>query len=96
MITDWVINPFGHLRGGHYAMHAAMMHAHTPENGIVRRRIFVGIEGIRVDAPSDLFPINARRVLDFMIDVDGHNLTLLEVKELPHGSGWGKVPTPVF
>ena len=32
----------------------------------------------------------------FRIDVDIHEARLLEVKELPHGSGWGTVPTPVF
>jgi len=25
-----------------------------------------------------------------------HNMKLLDVKDLPHGSGWGIVPTPVF
>jgi hypothetical protein len=35
-------------------------------------------------------------VPQFMVDVDVHEARLLEVKELPHGSGWGTVPTPVF
>ena len=36
------------------------------------------------------------RVPQFMVDVDVHNLQLIDVKDLPHGSGWGTVPTPVF
>jgi hypothetical protein len=28
--------------------------------------------------------------------VDVHSMKLLEIKDLPHGSGWGTVPTPVF
>jgi hypothetical protein len=31
-----------------------------------------------------------------MVDVEVHNMKLLDVKDLPHGSGWGTVPTPVF
>ena len=100
MITDWIINPFGHLRGGHHAMHAGMKmpsqgHA-GEEGGIVRRLIFLSIEGTDVKSPSDLFSINAMRIPVFMIDIDVHNLTLLEVKELAQGSGWGTVPTPMF
>jgi len=100
MITDWIFNPFGHLREGHHAMHENMQMQHQNgagiEGGMVRRLIFISIEDVPVKNPSDLFSINALRVPQFMADVDVHNLKLIEVKELPHGSGWGSVPTPVF
>ncbi len=100
MITDWIFNPFGHLREGHHAMHDGM-HAHQQtgegmEQGVIRRLIFLSIEGVDVKTPADLFAINALRVPQFMVDVEVHTMRLLDVKELPHGSGWGTVPTPVF
>ncbi len=100
MITDWIFHPFRHLRQGHHAMHAGM---HSPHqngsgmgNGVVRRLIFLSLEDVEVKSPADLFSINALRVPQFMVDVDVHNLKLIDVKDLPHGSGWGTVPTPVF
>jgi protein-S-isoprenylcysteine O-methyltransferase Ste14 len=86
MITDWIFHPFRHLREGHHAMHG----------GIVRRLIFLSIEDVDVNSPADLFSIDALRVPQFMVDVDVHNLKLKDVKDLPHGSGWGTVPTPTF
>jgi len=100
MITDWIFNPFGHLRGGPHAMHGAMHGEHqssvTKRDAVVRRLIFLSIEDVDVQSPGDLFAINALRVPQFMLDVDIHNAKLLEIKDLPHGSGWGMVPTPVF
>jgi protein-S-isoprenylcysteine O-methyltransferase Ste14 len=97
MITDWIFNPFGHLREGHHAMHSGMLHESGGiENGIVRRLIFLSIEDVSVKNPADLFSINGLRVPQFMVDVEVHTQQLLEVKDLPHGSGWGTVPTPVF
>jgi len=97
MITDWIFNPFGHLREGHNAMHNGMHHeTGGMENGFVRRLIFLSIEDVPVKSPTDLFSINALRVPQFMVDVEVHNLKLIDVKELPHGSGWGSVPTPTF
>jgi protein-S-isoprenylcysteine O-methyltransferase Ste14 len=100
MIMDWIFNPFGHLRQGHHAMHDNMQmqqqNSAGTEGGMIRRLIFISIEDVPVKNPSDLFSINALRVPQFMADVDVHNLQLIEVKELPHGSGWGTVPTPVF
>ncbi len=97
MIADWVFNPFGHLRGGHHGMHHAM---HRPSSGpgeaMTRRLIFIGIEGVPVTSPADLFAINAVRTPAFMADVEVHNLRILEIKDLAPGSGWGTVPTPVF
>jgi protein-S-isoprenylcysteine O-methyltransferase Ste14 len=97
MISDWVIHPFQHLRKGHHAMHGGVHSAQDgPESGLIRRLIFLSIEDVDVKTPSDLFAINALRVPQFMIDVDVHSLKVLDVQELPHGSGWGTVPTPMF
>jgi protein-S-isoprenylcysteine O-methyltransferase Ste14 len=100
MITDWIFNPFGHLRGGHHAMHGNMQMPSQGNTlmggGVVRRLIFLSIENTAVTSPADLFSIGAVRVPEFMADVDIHNLQLLEVKDLAHGSGWGTVPTPMF
>jgi protein-S-isoprenylcysteine O-methyltransferase Ste14 len=99
MITDWIFHPFRHLREGHHAMHGGM-HMHPTDSaaggGVIRRLIFLSIEDVKVNSPSDLFSINALRVPQFMADVDVHNLNLIDVKDLPHGSGWGTVPTPIF
>ncbi|HSQ77441.1 MAG TPA: isoprenylcysteine carboxylmethyltransferase family protein [Nitrospirota bacterium] len=98
MIADWVFNPFGHLRGEHHAMHGMVHHDESvvPGGGVIRRLIFISLEDVEVKTPSDCFSINALRVPQFMVDVDVHNLRLLDIKELPHGSGWGTVPTPMF
>jgi hypothetical protein len=97
MIVDWVFNPFGHLRDGHHAMHGSM----HPDGGgtdsnVTRRLIFLSIEGVDVHSPASLLSINALRVPQFMVDIDLHELGVLTMKDLPHGSGWGSVPTPVF
>jgi protein-S-isoprenylcysteine O-methyltransferase Ste14 len=98
MILDWVFNPFGHLRGGHHAMHGGttMPGGAGPGEAMTRRLIVIAIEGVPVAVPADLFAINARRVPAFLADVDVHGLRLLEIKDLAPGSGWGTVPTPVF
>jgi protein-S-isoprenylcysteine O-methyltransferase Ste14 len=96
MITDWIFNPFGHLRGGHHGMHMQHQKSSGMKSNMVRRLIFISIEDVPVKNPSDLFSMNALRVPQFMVDVDVHTLRLIEIKELPHGSGWGSVPTPMF
>ncbi len=101
MITDWIFHPFRHLREGHHAVHhegMQMQHqgvAGSP-SGVTRRLIFLSIEGVDVKKPADLFSINALRVPQFMVDVEVHTVQIVAVKELPHGSGWGTVPTPTF
>ncbi len=100
MITDWIFHPFKHLREGHHAMHGGMHMQHHGNagmgTGVVRRLIFLSLEDVEVKNPADFFAINALRVPQFMVDVDVHNMQLLDMKDLPHGSGWGTVPTPVF
>jgi protein-S-isoprenylcysteine O-methyltransferase Ste14 len=97
MITDWVFHPFRHLREGHHAMHNGIRPAQdNMEESVMRRLIFLSIDDVDIKSPSDLFAINALRVPQFMVDVDIHSPKVLDVKELPHGSGWGSVPTPMF
>jgi protein-S-isoprenylcysteine O-methyltransferase Ste14 len=99
MITDWVFHPFRHLEGGH-----AMMHTGTggstdraPSSGTIRRIIFLRVQGRGTQSTAaGLFSINAKRTPQFFVDVDIHELTLLNVKDLGPGTGWGLVPTPMF
>jgi hypothetical protein len=97
MITDWIFHPFSHLSEAHHGTHAGMQHeAHSVNDGITRRLIFLKIGNAESGALSDMFSINAKRIPQFMIDIDIHNLQLLDLKELPGETGWGTVPTPVF
>lgn len=97
MITDWIFHPFRHLTEGHRAMHGVTGHAgHDMSAGIVRRLVFLKIENVPTDKPYDLLSINAKRSPQFMVDVEVHGLSLLELKDLPKETGWGTVPTPVF
>ena len=91
---DWVFHPFSHLAGG---LHAGHDHAHMDTNrGLVRRLIFLDVSDGAVATPYDFFSINARRMPQFMTDVDIHNLKVLELKDLSRGTGWGQLPTPTF
>lgn len=97
MITDWIFHPFGHLSGAHLAMHgAANRGGNDMSAGIVRRLLFLKIEGVATNKPSDLLSINAKRTPQFMLDIEVHGLSLIELKDLPKDTGWGTVPTPVF
>jgi protein-S-isoprenylcysteine O-methyltransferase Ste14 len=100
MIGDWIFHPFRHLEGGHSAMHLGTvggMENPGDGNGMVKRMIF-----LRVETPSgranraDLFGVNVRRSPVFLADVDIRDLVLLDVRDLPAETGWGRVPTPVF
>jgi len=98
MITDWIFHPFRHLEGGCSIMgHDMGQGMDVPEEGVVRRMIFLRIEteGGKT-GPSEMFGINSRRVPLFMTDVDIHNLIMKDVKDLPVETGWGSVPTPTF
>ncbi len=100
MISDWVFHPFRHLSEGHHAMHGGMQSRHQDhagtDGGVQRRLIFLAIEDSSVKSAPDFFSINALRVPQFMVDLEVHTMTVQQVKDLPHGSGWGSVPTPVF
>jgi hypothetical protein len=96
MIADWIFHPFRHLEGGH----AMTNHTGDAASGpSVRRLIFLQItrsSDTGVSDPSSLFAIGAVRVPLFFVDVDLHTLALLDVKDLSPGTGWGRVPTPMF
>jgi protein-S-isoprenylcysteine O-methyltransferase Ste14 len=97
MITDWIFHPFRHLTEGHHSRHEMPGPlSHSMTDGIVRRLLFLRIENVPIDKPSDLLSINARRVPVIMLDVEIHNMTVLDFRELPQDTGWGTVPTPVF
>jgi protein-S-isoprenylcysteine O-methyltransferase Ste14 len=97
MITDWIFHPFRHLTEGHHSLHEMPGHpAHSMTGGMVRRLLFLRIENVPVERPADLLSINAKRVPVIMLDVEIHNLTVLDFRELPQDTGWGTVPTPVF
>jgi protein-S-isoprenylcysteine O-methyltransferase Ste14 len=100
MITDWIFHPFRHLEGGHMMMHhdtRGTSEMSAAPGGIVRRFIF-----LRIDSPGSssrrefIFAINTPRLPQFFADVDIHNLILLDIHSLGPGTGWGRVPTPMF
>jgi len=100
MISDWIFHPFRHLRScpamtGHATGDTAA--TSSVPGGMTRRLIF-----LRFDSPHPvnnrafIFSIAAIRVPMFFADVDIHNLALLAVNSLGPGTGWGRVPTPMF
>jgi protein-S-isoprenylcysteine O-methyltransferase Ste14 len=102
MITDWILHPFRHLEGGAVAHHgmsagSAAAPAGAASASGVRRLIF-----LRVGEPEGpntrraLFAIGARRDPLFFADVDLHTLQVRQVQPLGPGTGWGRVPTPMF
>jgi protein-S-isoprenylcysteine O-methyltransferase Ste14 len=97
MIWDWIFHPFGHLEGGHFAMHASMGPMAGGGGSMVRRLIFLRVETpTGQHDPAALFAINARRSPLFLADVDMHTLAVHTVRDLPGETGWGRVPTPNF
>jgi protein-S-isoprenylcysteine O-methyltransferase Ste14 len=95
MISDWIFHPFRHLREGHHAMHGGPERP-GPNPGAVRRLVFLRVRGVEIEKPSDVFSMSAERTPEFMADVDMHEPGILDIKDLPQDTGWGKVPTPVF
>jgi protein-S-isoprenylcysteine O-methyltransferase Ste14 len=98
MIADWIVHPFRHLEGGHAMMHHDMAGAAPGRGGgTVRRLIFLSVRtSTPTPAPSSLFAIGAARTPLFFADVDMHTLELANVAALGPGTGWGRVPTPMF
>jgi len=97
MITDWIFHPFSHLSEAHHGTHSGMQHeAHSGNGGVSKRLIFLKIENVKGERYNDVFSINVRRIPQFMVDMDIHNMQLFDLKELPGDTGWGSVPTPVF
>jgi hypothetical protein len=97
MIIDWIFHPFKHLTEGHHGHHGMPGHEmHNMQDGVVRRLLFLRIENVPISKPVDLLAINAKRVPVMMLDIAIHNMIVKDFKELPHDTGWGTVPTPVF
>jgi protein-S-isoprenylcysteine O-methyltransferase Ste14 len=100
MIADWIFHPFRHLQGGHMMMHhdkGGTSATITAPGGVARRFIFLSIDAPRSsNTRSFIFGINTARVPEFFADVDMHNLVLLDIHSLGPGTGWGRVPTPMF
>ena len=67
-----------------------------PSEGTVRRVIFLRVEDDKATSTASLFAIDAVRVPQFFIDVEMHELLLLQVRDLGPQTGWGRVPTPMF
>jgi protein-S-isoprenylcysteine O-methyltransferase Ste14 len=100
MIADWIIHPFRHLQSGHtmaiHAMGGASATGAAP-GGVVRRLIFLRLDSPRLgNTRAIIFGITTRRLPLFFADVDMHNLVLLDIHSLGPGTGWGRVPTPMF
>jgi hypothetical protein len=100
MIADWIFHPFRHLQGGHMMMHhdgAGTPPKITAHSGAIRRLIFLSIDAKRSsNTPELIFGINTSRKPQFYVDVDMHTLALLDIHSLGPGTGWGRVPTPMF
>ena len=98
MITDWIFHPFQHLEGGgHMAMHHEASGSSALPNANVRRFIFLRIETPQPSpGPDSDFDINVTRIPVFFADIDIPNLKLVDTQSLGLGTGWGRVPTPMF
>jgi len=92
MIVEYILHPFMHLTGGHRHHMMGQTHDMTMYNSpmMQRRVIFLDIAG------NDDFGINVQRTPLFFVDVHLHTGEILRVQDLPAGSGWGSVPTPIF
>jgi hypothetical protein len=100
MIADWILHPFRHLQGSHTMTHHALEGAPATSaapDGAVRRLIFLRLDSPRLEnTRAIIFGITTTRVPLFFADVDIHNLALLDIHSLGTGTGWGRVPTPMF
>ena len=97
MFADWIIHPFSHLKEGHHTMHGSEGHVgHSMTTGVERRLVFLKVGNVAISKPYDVFSISAGRTPEFMVDIDIHNLSIRNLKELPKDTVWGRVPTPIF
>jgi protein-S-isoprenylcysteine O-methyltransferase Ste14 len=100
MIADWIFHPFQHLQGGHMMTHHDIGGAPASSSaagGMVRRLIFLRLDSSPPgNTRAAIFGIRTTRVPLFFADVDIHNLVLLDIHSLGPGTGWGRVPTPMF
>jgi hypothetical protein len=100
MIADWVLHPFRHLQEAHAMMPhdmSGVLAGPTIPGGTVRRLIVLRVSGPSpATLPGALFAINASRDPQFYADVDMRNVALVDMRALGPGTGWGRVPTPMF
>jgi len=100
MIAEYILHPFAHLTGGHHPSMAMTHHDASMYNSpmMKRRVIFLDISREKgpVRSAADEFGINIQRTPLFFVDVHLHTGEVLDVQDLAGGSGWGKVPTPMF
>ena len=100
MITDWIAHPFRHLQGGDMPGHHDMGSASgtsSASGGMVRRLIFLQLNSPNsLNTRADVFGVTTTRVPLFFADVDMHKLTLLDIQALGPGTGWRRVPAPMF
>ncbi len=100
MIAEYILHPFAHLTVGHQHMMNMAHHDRSLHNSpmMKRRIIFLDLswEQRPLTSPADGFGINVRRAPLFFVDVHLHTGEVLSVQDLAGGSGWGKVPTPMF
>src|SRR6266511_4104357 len=99
MIAEYVIHPTAHLTEGH-AGHAGFptgMSMHDSP-ALTRRIIFIELSspaGALASARDD-FGIGVRRRPLFFVDAPLPPGEVLGIQDIPPGSGWGTVPTPMF
>ena len=100
MIAEYVLHPTAHLtegHAGHVGLPAEGMSMHDSP-AMKRRIIFIEVSSAAgpLASPRDDFGIGVKRRPLFFVDAHLHTGEVLGVKDIPLGSGWGTVPTPVF
>jgi protein-S-isoprenylcysteine O-methyltransferase Ste14 len=100
MITEYILHPFAHLTTGHQHMAGMTHHDPSLHNSPMMKRRIIFLEIWSDQHPlasrEDDFDINVNRAPLCFVDMHLHTGEILQVKDLPGGSGWGSVPTPMF
>jgi protein-S-isoprenylcysteine O-methyltransferase Ste14 len=100
MIAEYILHPFAHLTGGHHHSMAMTHHDASMYNSPMMKRRVIFLDASPGTGPLqssvDEFGINVQRTPLFFVDVHLHTGEVLNVQDLAAGSGWGKVPTPMF
>ena len=77
--------------------HGRRIGGSSASGDMVRRLIFLRLDSPRsLNTRAAVFGITTARVPLFFADVDMHSLALLDIQALGPGTGWGRVPTPMF
>ena len=100
MIAEYVIHPMAHLTEGHAGHVGSPPHETSMHDSpaLKRRIIFIEVSSpvTALASPRDDFDIGVRRKPLFFVDVHLHTGEILGLRDIPPGSGWGTVPTPMF